>query len=216
MYKVFRNASCDDVEGEQPIEDALPVWRRILEKRETKGLAARLTSYNGYRDLIRSGGRDTFFELVPNASELLALKKEDPENFLIVMKWLSRCVGLADPVLIWTLKNNSERDLTLASVTYDVIKVSQVKAGGPAAVEPIDVESHDLIHEPGPQEQDLNPHVNIPSKASAEIRIRYRLDAHGFGYTWLLKAIFRATDGTEAQSKELKSLLAVSGGWGNV
>lgn len=204
MAEVFRLASCDDVEGEQPIDDALPIWRAILQKRDTKGLASQLANYNAYRDLIRKGGRNTFFELVPNASELAALKRENADYFLIIMRWLSRCVGLADPVLVWTLKNNSERALVLASVAYDVLEVGQVRGAGPAAVEPIDVEAHDLYHASGTQNRDLNPHVEVPSKSSGEIRIRYRLDARDWGYTWLLRATFRATDGTAAASKEMK------------
>lgn len=203
LIGVFQNASCRGLDGEKPIEDALPIWRYLLQQRSQSVIAARLGDYNGYRALIKTGG-DTIFKALPNASELGQLKKDKPADFQILMGWLSNCVGLADPVLIWTLRNSSDRELLLTSVDYEVIDVGQVKGGGPTPVEPIDVATHDLIHEVGIQNQNLEPRISMPPKSIASVRIRYRLQADQPGYTWLLRAIFNASDGTKGVSDEIK------------
>lgn len=203
LIGIFEGATCRSVDGEQPIEDALPIWRDLLKKRGQTVLAARLSDYDGYRTLIKTGG-DTIFKALPNASELAATKKDNVANFNIIMRWLSNCVGLADPVLIWTLKDNSDRDLLLINVAYDVLDIGQFAGGGPTPVEPIDVETHDLIHAIGVQNQALDPRVSVPAMSIASIRIRYRLQADRPGLSWLVRATFEASDGTRAASDEIK------------
>lgn len=204
MQSVFETASCRGIDGEKPIEEALPIWRTILKRRPDLRLAAKLGDLSGYRDLIQMGGVDTFFKAIPNASERVTLKNDNPGDFDIIMRWLSNCVGLADPVLIWTLHNNSTRTLLVTAVDYDVMDIGQVMGGGPGAVEVTDVEHHDLQYEKGLQKRDLMPHITLPAKSTISIRIRYKLEAKDYGLTWLVRANFRCSDGTVASSEELE------------
>jgi hypothetical protein len=202
MPEVFKRASCRTVDGEKPIADALPVWRELLRKRGASSISSQLSDYAGYRRLIQQGGKNTFFQAAPDAAELATLRKDSPEQFALVMRWLANCVGLADPVLIWTLRNNSGRELRLTEVEYNVLDVGQVKGGGPGAVEIIDVQPHDLIHEKGVHTETLMPPVDLPPNSHATVRIRYRLDSKDWGLTWLVRAVFRASDGTQAASDD--------------
>ncbi|HKT53638.1 MAG TPA: hypothetical protein VJP88_04255, partial [Caulobacteraceae bacterium] len=194
MHAVFRGATCRSVDGEQPILDALPIWRDLLSKRGDQGAAAKLANYEGYRKLITTGGRDAFYDAIPNAAELGQLKSEQKARYDIVMRWLANCVGIGDPVLLWQVSNNSNRVLVISGVEYNVIDVGQTKGGGPGAVPVIDVESQELAHRVGLQRRTLNPNVQLPPGGVAAIRIRYILDSTDWGYTWLLQPRFVTTD----------------------
>lgn len=209
MYKIFNNASCRSLDGEQPILDALPIWRGLLTARGKMGAAAaKLQDYAGYRSLIRQGGETAFFDALPNASEMGRLKAQQPEQYLLLMRWLADCVGLSDPVLIWTVSNQGDKTLTLTRVDYQVLDVGQVKGGGPAAVPIIDVQSHRLAHSKGLQAQSLEPAILLPPGSTAQIRVRLVLEDTDWGYTWLVRPRFVASDGTSADAAEVKIIAA--------
>jgi hypothetical protein len=208
MYQIFGNASCRSLDGEQPILDALPVWRALLSARGDKTTTIKLQDYAGYRNLIQQGGQNAFFDALPNASEMGRLKAQQPEQYRILMRWLADCVGLSDPVLIWTVRNQDNAALTLTRIDYQVLDVGQVKGGGPAAVPVIDVEDHQLAHRKGLQEQLLEPAIQLPPGSTAQIRIRLILEDTDFGYTWLVQPRFVATDGTSAEAAEVKIFAA--------
>src|SRR5262249_28657133 len=92
--------------------------------------------------------------------------------------------------------------LRLTEVEYDVLDVGQVMGAGPGAVEIIDVQPHDLAHVKGVHTETLMPPVDLPPNSRATVRIRYRLDSSGMGLTWLVRAVFRASDATQAASEE--------------
>jgi hypothetical protein len=186
------------MDGEQPIEDALPVWRSLLEKRGRHDLAQRLTDYNGYKTLIQKGGPDAFNAARPNLAEMVDLNKNKPEWYELLMRWMVECVGIADPVVIWTLRNSTTTPLTLSSVDYNVLDVSQVRGGGQETIEPIDVAPHDLDHFKGVQSRLIIPRIKIPPGDEAMVRIRYRMDTTESGYTWLIQPTFRTLEGINA------------------
>lgn len=203
MFEVFNNASCRGVEGEQPIEDALPVWRSLLEKRNRGDLARKLADYDGYKDLILNGG-DGFLDARPNEAELADLNKNKPEWYALIMRWMVNCVGVAAPVLVWTLENTSAKQLTLTKIDYDVLDVGQVKGGGPETVEPIDVATHMLAHTKGHQLQPVDPRIRIPAGERVTLRIKYKMQATEPGFTWLVKPTFRTLEGISGDGPELK------------
>jgi hypothetical protein len=134
MYEVFKSATCRGMDGEQPIEDALPVWRALLEKRGRGDLVQKLADYKGYKDLIQNAGADAFNSARPNQAEIAELHKSNPEWYELIMRWAVECVGVADPVVIWTLQNDTATPLTLSAIDYNVLDVSQVKGAGPETV----------------------------------------------------------------------------------
>ncbi|MET4371037.1 hypothetical protein ABIA99_003731 [Bradyrhizobium sp. LB12.1] len=208
MSEVFRQATCDTFEAEKPIEAVLPIWRDLLEKRGERDIASLLADYKGYRHLILNGGGTQFQKAAPTGQELESLLKTDKSKFDAMMRWLVQCVGLADPVLIWELRNDSDRQLLLTAVDYIVSAVSQIRGAAPQAVEPIDVMAHDLEHATGTQRRNLLPRVSVDPGQTVSIRVRYRLDARDWGYTWMLKAAFVAADGTRAESREFEMIAA--------
>ena len=204
MLQVFKSASCRGIRGEGPVEDALPVLRSVLKERGRNDLVRKLADYNGYRDLVQHGGDKGFLEARPTAAELADLLKKKPEWYELLMRWMVECVGIADPVLIWTLRNNSDKPLLLTAVDYAVLDVGQVRGGGPDTLLPIDVMPHDLYHRTGVQSQDVAPQIKLPPAEPAAIRIRYRLEATDWGLTWLVKPTFRTAEGVSADGPELK------------
>lgn len=204
MYGVFQSASCRGVNGEAPIEDALPVWRSLLKDRGRNDLVQRLADYDGYRNLIQHGGDRGFIDARPTKAELVDLKSRKPDWYSLVLRWLVECVGVADPVLVWTLRNNTNRDMTLSAVDYEVLDVGQVAGGGPDTLEPIDVLPHDLVHTTGLQSRGINPQILLHAGNTVAIRIFYRLDDRAPGYTWLLRPVFRTLEGDTATGPELK------------
>jgi hypothetical protein len=204
MYNAFHNASCIGMEGETPIEDALPVWRSLLKARGRDDLASKLASYAGYRSMIQTGGPNAFNDARPNTAELADLLKQKPEWYNIVLRWMAKCVGIADPVLIWTIQNSTNKQATISAVDYNILDVGQVKGGGPDTIEPVDVQPHDLPHRKGVVHQNLSPYVVIQPGQVARIRIRYRLEATDFGFTWLFQPTFRTVDDSSAVGPELK------------
>ena len=125
---MYSNASCRGIGGETPIEDALPVWRYLLKNRGRNDLVDRLNDYNGYRSLILAGDKDSS-DARPTTAELVDLLKNKPEWYELIMRWTVDCVGISDPVLIWTIRNNSDRQLVLTAVDYIVLDVGKVKGG---------------------------------------------------------------------------------------
>ena len=204
MLSIFQSASCRGIRGEGPVEDALPILRAILKERGRNDLVQKLADYNGYRDLILYGGDSGFIEARPTAAELANLFESKPEWYTIVMRWMVECVGVADPVLIWTLRNNSDARLTLISVDYLVLDVGQVMGAGPDVLEPIDVMPHDLYHSEGTQVRDISPQIVLNPGGTVAIRIRYRLEATDWGLTWLVRPIFRTVEGVFAEGPEIK------------
>jgi hypothetical protein len=204
MLDALNQATCSDVKGDQPILDALPVWRDILRRRGRNNLAAKLSDLDGYQNLLLRSGTSAFEDARPNAAELLALSKSDPGQFSIMMKWAAKCIGLANPVIIWTLRNSLSRDLTLTRLDYDVLDVGQVKGAGLDVLEPIDVEPHDLYHKIGVQERDIEPKIVIHAGDAAVVRIRYRLQSDQPGLTWLVQPTFRTIEGVSASTELFK------------
>ncbi len=208
MPTVFSSASCRGIGGEAPIEDALPVWQTILKDRGRADLAQKISDYAGYRNLIQHGGDHGFFDARPTVAELITLNKSKPELYSIILHWLVECVGVAEPVLIWTLKNNTNKDMTVSAVDYNVIDIGQVMGGGPDTIEPIDVQPHVLVHATGTQRQNVFPRVILHPGNIAEIRIYYQLENSAPGYTWLVQPTFRTLEGVSAQGPELKIFAA--------
>ena len=194
MPSVFHSASCRGIRGKGPIEDALPVWRSLLKDRGRTDLVQKLSDYNGYRDLIQRGGQKGFIEARPTAAELADLMKRKPEWHELLMRWMVECVGVADPVLIWTFRNNQDKPLTLTAVDYDVLDIGHVLSAGHAILEPIDVMPHDLYYQRGIQTQNINPQIILNPGNTVALRIRYRLEATSSGLTWLVKPIFRTAE----------------------
>jgi hypothetical protein len=202
MYATFRNAKCRSIEGEVPIENALPVWRDILKKRGRPDLVKRLKDYDGYRKLISSGS-NLYLDARPTAAELVELSKHKPEWYEIIMRWTVECVGIADPVLIWTLRNNSAKDMVLTAVDYDVLDVGEVMGGIPDTLEPIDIFPHDLHHKKGMQTRKISPQIVLQPGTTKAIRIRYRMEP-GLGFTWIVKPTFRTLENISADGPEIK------------
>jgi hypothetical protein len=202
MPDVFRSASCRGIQGETPIEDALPVWRDLLKKRGRHDLVERLRDYNGYRHLIVAG-RKGYLDARPTAAELADLLRNNPDSYKLIMRWTVECVGIADPVLIWTLRNNSDKELVLTAVDYIVLDVGVVKGGADKTLEPIDINPHDLYHKTGTQTGKISPQILLKPADTVAIRIRYRMEA-GPGLTWLVKPVFRSIEGISADGPELK------------
>jgi hypothetical protein len=204
MQAVFESASCRGISGEGPIEDVLPVWRSLLKDRGRTDLVQKLSDYDGYRNLLQHGGDRGFNDARPTKAELVDLMKKKPEWYSLILRWLVECVGVADPVLIWTLRNNSDKDLTLNAVDYQVLEIGQVKGAGPDTLEPLDVLPHDLVHSQGTQTRNISPQVVLHPSNTAAIRIFYRLDGTDWGYTWLVRPVFRTLEGPSAAGPELK------------
>jgi multisubunit Na+/H+ antiporter MnhE subunit len=204
MLGIFRSASCRSIRGEAPIEDALPIWRSLLKDRGRDDLVQKLSDYNGYRNLIQGGGQKGFLEARPRTAELAHLLKTKPEWYALLMRWMVECVGIADPVLVWTFRNNSSKPLTLTSVDYEIIDIGQVKGAGPETIEPIDIGAHDLYHQKGTQRRDISPMVALPPGATAALRVYYRLQATDWGLTWLVKPVFRTVEGASVEGPEIK------------
>jgi len=194
MISVFHSASCRGIRGKGPIEDALPVWRSLLKDRGRTDLVRKLSDYNGYRDLIQRGGQKGFIEARPTAAELADLMKRKPEWYELLLRWMVECVGVADPVLIWTFRNNQDQPLTLTAVDYDVLDVGHVLSAGHAILEPIDVMPHDLYHQKGIQTRNITPQIILDPGNTVALRIRYRLQATYPGLTWVVKPIFRTAE----------------------
>ena len=208
MVDVFKDATCDNsFDPEAPIMEALPVWQELLNHRG-QGEAEKIKDYESYKHLVQRGGAHGFSDLAPTRLEILELWKSDRPKFDILMNWLVNCVGLGDPVLIWTLKNNSASTGIITAVEYNVTAVGQVKGAAPEALEPIDVQPFDLVHKKGIQRQQLNPNVKVPPKETAQIRILYRLDPTDWGYTWDLTARFTTIEGQRAESKPFQFVAA--------
>ncbi len=204
MHHVFSAASCRGIGGERPIVDALPVWRSLLIERGRRDLANLLVDYKGYQSLLLHSGREAFIEARPTAAELATLMATKPELFSLLMRWMVECVGVAEPVLIWTLRNNTSRVLTLLNVDYIVLDVGQVKGAGPDTLDPIDVMPHELYHQTGVQERDINPHILLSPGDTVTIRIRYRLETTDWGFTWLIRPIFHTAEGVSSEGPEFK------------
>lgn len=208
MWTVSKMATCRGVRGEQPIERALPVWQDILRRRGDTAMAARLRNYAGYKDLIQNGAKNAFYEAAPTAKDLAMLRKENEENFQIIMDWLVNCVGIGEPVLNWTLRNNSSKDLILIAVDYEVLEIGSVKAGGPGELKIVDREYHELVHKKGTQTRDLSKPIPLNPKSVVFIPIHYQLDASASGLTWYVRATFRCSDGTKVTSKPIEIISA--------
>ncbi len=208
MFTIFSMAGCRGIDGERPIEDALPIWRAILKKRGEMALAVKLIDYAGYRDLIQKGREDTFYKALPNVSELADLKMENEKKYEYIMSWLVNCYGIPEPVLLWRLRKNSNRTLSLSAVDYEVLDIGEVKGRGPELGDIIDVDTHDLYYKKGLQKRDLRRPITIPPESEAVIRIRYQLESPASGLTWLVRAIFRCSDGTKAVSKKIEIISA--------
>lgn len=204
LLPAFRSASCRGIRGEGPIEDALPIWRTLLKARNRNDLVRKLSNYAGYRDLVLKGGERGFLDARPTAAELAELQKSKPDWYALILRWMVECVGVADPVLIWTMRNNSGRALSLSSIEYDVLDVGQVKGAGPETIEPIDVQPHDLYHSIGKQIGQLQPVVRIGAGDTVAVRIRYRLQATDWGLTWLIRPNFVTLEGVSATGPEIK------------
>jgi len=202
MSDVFRNASCRGIEGETPIEDALPVWRYLLKNRGRPDLVEKIRDYKAYRQLIFADNK-SYREARPTKAELVELLNNNLPWYKLIMRWAVNCVGISQPVLIWTLRNNSTKQLLLTKVDYAVLDVGEVKGGGPETLEPIDIEQHDLYHKIGTQTRILSPQILLKPGNIIAIRIRYHMEA-GPGFTWLLKPVFSSTDGISAEGPELK------------
>jgi hypothetical protein len=204
MLDALHSASCNDVKGDQPILDALPIWRDILNQRGQRTVADTLSSLDGYRHLMLHGGEDAFENARPTKSEIIALSKSDTDQFAIMMRWAAKCIGLADPVIVWTLRNSLSHDLTLSRVDYEVLDIGQVMGAGSDVLEPIDVESHDLYHEVGIQERELKPYVIVRAGGTAVVRVLYRLKSDEPGLTWLVKPTFRTIEGVSVTADAFK------------
>jgi hypothetical protein len=204
MLDALQHATCSDVKGDQPILDVLPIWRDILHRRGQDDIAGKLSSLDGYRNLLLHGGAGAFDGARPNAAEFMALSKSDPGQFAIMMRWAAKCIGMSDPVIIWTLKNSLSSDVTLTRVDYDVLDIGQVKGGGPDVLEPVDVEPHDLYHKIGIQLRELEPKVVVHSGGTVMIRVRYRLQTDEPGLTWLVKPTFQSVEGVSATADAFK------------
>jgi hypothetical protein len=153
--------------------DALPVWRSLLKDRGRNDLVQKLSGYEGYRDLIQHGDDHGFIDARPTKAELIDLLKKKPEWHALLLRWMVECVGVADPVLIWTLHNNADKPLTVTVVDYEVLDVGQVEGAGPNTLEPIDVLPHDLLHAKGTQSRDISPQIVLQPGNTAAIRIYY-------------------------------------------
>jgi len=202
MYEVSRGASCRGMRGEGPIEDALPVWRDLLKQRGRLELVKQLKDYEGYRQLILSGPTH-YLDARPTVAEVATLLKHEPDLYKLLMRWQVECVGISDPVLIWTLHNNSKQELVVSAIDYMVLDVGIVKGGVPRTLEPIDVTAHDIVHTTGTQTRQMSPQIVLPPGATAAIRIRYQMEA-GPGFTWLVKPVFRTLQGVSAEGPELR------------
>jgi hypothetical protein len=204
MNEVFNSATCTGVDGETPIQDALPVWRTILQTRGATDLVSRLQDYAGYRRLIQTGGRNTFNDARPNRAELLELSKLQPASYNIILHWMAKCVGISDPVLIWTLQNNTDKTVVISEIDDDVIEVGQVKGGGPDTIDPVDIPPHPLEHRVGIQRHKLTSLIPIGSHQVVPLKIKYVLPTDDWGYTWLMRPVFRTTNGTVIAGPEVK------------
>lgn len=202
MYEVSRNASCRGMHGEAPIEDALPVWRDLLKKRGRPDLVRQLKNYDGYRTLISSGPK-LYLDARPTAAEVVTLLKHEPDLYKLLMRWQVECIGISDPVLIWTLRNNSKQELVVSAVDYIVSDVGMVMGGLPGTLEPIDVAAHDLYHKKETQTRRMSPQIVLPPGTTTAIRIRYQMEP-GAGLTWLVKPVFRTLQNISAEGPELK------------
>lgn len=210
MYAVLKMAQCRGVRAEQPIEKALPILRNILAMRGDKVLAVKLNDYAGYKDLIQNGPKDAFKKALPNDSDMAILKKENQREFEIIMDWLVNCVGIAEPVLNWTLSNTSNRKLLLTAVDYEVLEVDEVKGGGQGDFTIVDIERHELEYKKGTQTRDFKNHIPLNPKSTVTIPIHYQLPVQKSGQTWYLRATFRCLDGTRATSKAIEIISAKS------
>ena len=208
MISVFSAASCIGVDGERPIIDALPIWQHILRERGKADLARSLESYAGYRTLIRQGGRDAFRNARPNVSELTELKRSNPPAFALMQRWMVKCVGVQDLVLVWTLENRSRKPVTVVAVDYDVLDVGKVKGGNDVVLTPVDVQPHEIAYATGRQNRILSPQIIVPPEGSVALRIAYRLQTEEPGLTWLIRPSFRALKGVAAVGPEFKLFAA--------
>ena len=208
MINVFQSASCRGVAGERPIEDALPIWRSILRKRGQNSIARSLNDYAGYRALIRNGGPNGFTRARPTVAELTELKRTNPSAFSIFQRWMVECVGVSDPVLIWTLENRSTRRLILSFVDYHVLDVGGFMGANDVLMAPVDVQPHPIAYAKGRQTRPLNPQISIAAKSTVVIRIAYRMDDREHGRSWLIRPVFRTLQGPTATGPEFKIFAA--------
>ena len=207
----FKRGQCTGVDGEQPILDALPVWSKLLSERTDANGASAPTDLSSYRRLIKDASGREFTSHAPNELELRQLARTSPEASSILMRWLVRCVGMATPVLVWTLHNPGDVDVRLFRVEYDILDVGQVMDSPKTTLEPIEVAFHDLPHEKGVVSRDLLPVLVIPPRQSISVRIAYRLENSGFGYTWLIRPSFIGSGGVRASGPEFKLFAAKAG-----
>ena len=136
-------------------------------------------------------------------AELADLLKNNPDQYKLIMRWTVECVGIADPVLIWTLRNNSDKQLVLNAVDYQVLDVGVVKGSQDGTLETIDINPHDLYHKTGTQTAKISPQILLKQSDTMAIRIRYRMEP-GLGFTWLVKPVFRSIEGISAEGPEIK------------
>ncbi len=182
----LKNGQCFGVQGDEPALKVLPILRERLDKIGKSNLKLYIPSVDGLSRIIRERG-DIFQQVMFSSSELQSLKQSNPAQYEVVKDWILNCIGVKQPVIMFTLLNKTNNDLLINKVAYIVSETGQVKGGESGPLYPLITYNHVLQHKKGIQNKNLNPVLLLKAKDRVTFNIRLISASQESGLTWVMK-----------------------------
>jgi len=207
LAEAFKNGSCFGVEGDKPAREVLPILQERLDKIGKSDLKLYITSTDDLSRIIRERG-DIFKQIMFSSDEIQSLKQTSPSQYETVKQWILNCIGVKQPVIMFTLLNNSNKDILINKVVYNVSEVADVKGGEAGPVYPLITYNHVLEHKKGLQNKNLNPVLLLKANDRVTFNIRLIPSSKGPGLTWVMKIRFYDSMNRFAETEPLQLIMS--------
>ncbi|MFT3702547.1 MAG: hypothetical protein QM802_09265 [Agriterribacter sp.] len=189
LSAAFKNGSCFGVKGNEPAEQVLPVLRDRLDRIGKANLKLYIRTAADLSRMITERG-DIFNQVMFTSAEIHSLKKSNPPQYELLKEWIINCIGIKQPVIVFTLLNKSNKDILINRVIYDVKEVGGIKGGESGPLYPVITYNHVLEHKKGLQTKQLNPTLLLKAKNRVVFNIRMISASSEIGLTWVMKMRF--------------------------
>jgi hypothetical protein len=182
----FERADCIGPRGKSYIRNVLPILKGQFAARGLNSRSYLVDDYDGYKKLIAAHG-NIFKEIFFTEGELEQFASTEPVKYETVRDYLVNCIGVADPVLTFLVRNSGDVDILLVDLVYHVSDVFDTAGISPELLQPILTDNHSIPYAKGDFKRYLKSPIRVPSKAEARFDIRLFSENRPGTHGWVLQ-----------------------------
>jgi hypothetical protein len=202
----FDLVDCNGPRGKSYIRNVLPILKEQFAARGLNGVSYLADDYEGYKKLITVHGK-LFKEIFFTEGELEQLAATEPAKYEIVRDYLVNCVGVADPVLTFIVRNSGDVDIVLLDLVYHVSEVFDTLGSSSELLEPILTDNHSIPHAKGDFRRYLKSPIRLAPKADARFDVRLFSENNPGTHGWVLQISVEGDGGRAVTTEPFAILL---------